>query len=139
MRVGKKKLVSAMILLGCVAVLGIARCLQPDARGYGTHQQLHLPPCAFQALTGLPCMTCGMTTAFALGARGEFGRAFVTQPCGLVLFLGVIALAVDSIVALGTDRTLRQARLPWKRIWLTVAAICALAWGYKLWIVIAGR
>src|SRR5690606_27831172 len=33
------------------AVLVLARMLEPDARGHGTHEQLGLPPCGFLELT----------------------------------------------------------------------------------------
>src|SRR4051794_7336480 len=58
--------------LGVLAVLGVARCLRPDPKGYGTHQQLGLLPCGFRAITGLGCPSCGMTTAFAWFVRGRF-------------------------------------------------------------------
>jgi hypothetical protein len=132
MRLGKQKLVSAIILLCCLTVLGTARWLKPDPRGYGTHQQLHLPPCAFQALTGLPCVTCGMTTSFAFGVRGEWRQAFATQPFGLLLFFVTIGLAMDSAVALATDRSVRNARLPWRWIIVVLAVLAALAWGYRI-------
>jgi hypothetical protein len=35
-----------------LAMLAAAAWLQPDPRGFGTHQQLGLPPCTFQALFG---------------------------------------------------------------------------------------
>jgi hypothetical protein len=136
MRLGKQKLVSAVILLCCLAALGIARWLDPDPRGYGTHQQLHLPPCAFRALTGLPCVTCGMTTAFAFGVRGEWRQSFVAQPVGLLLFFVVIGMALDSAVALATGRSLRNARLPWQVIAVVAGVLLALAWAYKMWAVL---
>ncbi len=44
-----------------VVVLGVARWLEPDAKGYGTHQQLGLPPCSSILLFGSKCPACGMT------------------------------------------------------------------------------
>ena len=54
-----------VLALGLAGVLGTARLLEPDPRGFGTHTQLGLAPCAFARITGRPCPTCGMTTAFA--------------------------------------------------------------------------
>ena len=39
-----------------VAVLAVARRLEPDPRGFGTHEQLGLSPCAFRATTGRPSL-----------------------------------------------------------------------------------
>lgn len=85
------------VLAGCAAVLAAARVLHPDARGYGTHQQLLLPPCGFHLITHLPCPSCGMTTGFALMARGQVlsaARANLMAPpaFALTIALGLAAL-----------------------------------------------
>ena len=72
-----------------VAVLGVALALEPDPRGFGTHQQLGLPPCGFQWLTGFLCPGCGLTTSFAYGVRGNWVQAALANPIGLALFIGV--------------------------------------------------
>ncbi len=133
---------SLVVLAACTVVLSVATCLTPDPHGYGTHQQIHLPPiagvtfrlppCAFHSLTGLPCPTCGMTTAFAHGIRGQFREAFLAQPFGLVLFILTVATALDCGVFLCTGRTLRQLPLPWKRIALVLLAMWILAWSWKI-------
>ena len=87
-----------------VDAAGGARCLVPDPRGLGTHQQLGLPPCTFRVLFGRPCPACGMTTAWANVLRGRLPpalRANVTGTllCGLDLaavgWLGFRSCAVD--------------------------------------------
>ncbi|MBV8269587.1 MAG: DUF2752 domain-containing protein [Planctomycetaceae bacterium] len=78
--------------LGLVGVLGVARQLEPDPRGFGTHTQLGLAPCAFALVTGHPCPTCGMTTSFAWFARGRFDRSWRANPAGSVLALTCVAL-----------------------------------------------
>lgn len=75
------------LALGCLSVLVVAAFLVPDARGYGTHTQLGLPPCGFLTWTGAPCPGCGLTTSFALGIRGRWASAFDANPLGLALFL----------------------------------------------------
>jgi len=77
------------IVAGCVLVLAAAAVIEPDARGYGTHMQLGLPPCGFLLLTGSPCPGCGLTTAFAHGIRGDWVLAASANPLGLALFLVV--------------------------------------------------
>lgn len=71
--------------LGLVAVLGVARGLEPDPRGYGTHTQLGLAPCTFAWVTGHLCPTCGMTTSFAWFARGRFLQSWRANPAGSLL------------------------------------------------------
>lgn len=75
---------SAIVLWGSTAI-------EPDARGFGSHTQLGLPPCGFLTLTGLRCPGCGLTTAFAHGIRGEWALAASANPLGLALFVAVCA------------------------------------------------
>lgn len=75
-------------VLIATAILGASFVVRPDPRGYGTHQQLLMPPCLFRLATGEPCPFCGMTTGFAHMARGQLlaaGRANLMAPVGFVL------------------------------------------------------
>ncbi len=84
-----QRLLWCSIVGGCLLVLAAAAAIEPDARGYGTHTQLGLPPCGFMLLTGSPCPGCGLTTAFAHGIRGHWSLAASANPLGLALFLVV--------------------------------------------------
>ena len=42
------------IVGGCVLVLAAAAAIEPDARGYGTHTQLGLPPCGLPFAHRIP-------------------------------------------------------------------------------------
>ena len=77
-----------MVLLSLIAA---AAWVDPDPRGYGTHRQFGLPPCASRWIWGGPCPTCGMTTAWAWLVRGEFGRAAAANPGGVVWFAAAMA------------------------------------------------
>src|SRR5205085_5851795 len=79
------RLALVVAAIGLMGILGLARWLEPDPRGYGTHLQLGLAPCGFLRMTGRPCPTCGMTTAFAWSARGRFDRAWRANPAGSLL------------------------------------------------------
>lgn len=48
------------------------------------------PPCAFKALTGVPCPTCGSTRAIVHLSHGDVASAFFMNP--LVLAVAVAAL-----------------------------------------------
>jgi hypothetical protein len=61
--------------------------LTPDPRGYGTHEHLFLPPCYFQFFFHIPCPACGLTTSFALLAKGEWQQAFHLHWMSPILFL----------------------------------------------------
>lgn len=77
------------ILFGMTLLLissfGVALLLNPDPRGFGTHQQLGLPPCTFRLLFGYPCPGCGMTTCFAHFVRGQFREAVRANLVGTIL------------------------------------------------------
>jgi hypothetical protein len=78
---------AAASLLVIVAVLTLARLLQPDPRGFGTHEHLFMPPCIFHTVTHLPCPFCGMTTGFAHMMRGEVAAAARSNPGAPLLFV----------------------------------------------------
>lgn len=115
------RLFAAVILIGCVSVLGIAAKLTPNPNGYGTHTQLGMKPCGMLVVTGLPCPTCGMTTAFAYTVRGNLYRAFLAQPGGLALALISIYTSFLCI------QTLITGRPPiWLLFWLTPFRLSAI-------------
>jgi Protein of unknown function (DUF2752) len=99
----------ALAALAVAGVLATARRLEPDARGYGTHVRLGLPPCSFRAVTGYRCPSCGMTTAFACAVRGRLGAAWRANPAGSLL-APTCALLVP---------------------WLLAAAIAGRPWGFR--------
>lgn len=98
----------AWALLGASswAVISTALWLRPDSRGYGTHQQLGLAPCAFTAATGVPCPGCGLTTSFANLAHGHVFTAFSAHLMGPLLFLIVLAIACYAPYAVTRARPL---------------------------------
>lgn len=94
-----------LLALFGLALLFIARALEPSTSGLGTHQALGLPPCGFLLYFERPCPGCGLTTAFAHLARFEFIAALRANAAGALLFmlnLGAIALGL-----LGTFKGLR--------------------------------
>lgn len=79
-------------LIGLTLLL-LAVWLQPHPNGFGTHQQLGLPPCTIQFWFDLPCPSCGGTTAFAHFVRGEWGLAIRANAASF-LFAGLCAVGV---------------------------------------------
>ncbi|MDH3199688.1 MAG: DUF2752 domain-containing protein [Myxococcales bacterium] len=127
-----ERLLWASLAAGGFAVLVTAAWIEPDPRGYGTHTQLGLPPCGFLALTGSPCPGCGLTTAFAYAARGQWWLAGTSNPLGLVLFLIVCATVPMSVLAIvrGWSFAATVDRLSLDR-WALAVAGC----GVVLWVV----
>jgi hypothetical protein len=84
---------SFLVAAACLAgLLVVARKLEPDPRGFGTHTQLGLPRCAFLSVTGRLCPTCGMTTSFAWLARGRIDRSWQANPAGCLYALLTVPL-----------------------------------------------
>ena len=86
---------ASRIILAVLGTLGflllvLAGSLEPDPRGFGTHEQLGLTPCFFQQWTGKPCPTCGTTTAWAYALQGKFTSAVAANLGGVVLLLFVV-------------------------------------------------
>lgn len=137
----KLRIMSAAIAASCLTLLLVAAWLTPSPKGFGTHEQLQLrsghglTACTWVALTGKPCPTCGMTTAFAHAADGDFLKSFMAQPMGCVLALGVAIVFWGALerAATGTamGAVLSQA-MGMKVVWLGLAALAA-AWAYK-WV-----
>jgi len=78
----------ALLIAWSLAVLGgfvVAYRLEPDPRGFGTHQRLGLPPCTIRAVFGIPCPSCGMTTSFANMTKGRWQAAAEANVAGLIL------------------------------------------------------
>lgn len=124
----------AALGVGAVILLATAGGLEPDPRGFGTHEQLGLAPCGFARVTGWRCPTCGMTTAWSHAARGNVRSALAASGGGTVLFgLTIIAApwAIASAIAgrwLGGRPTV-PVLLAISGAWLTVTA---LDWARRL-------
>ncbi|HTX17260.1 MAG TPA: DUF2752 domain-containing protein [Bacteroidota bacterium] len=48
--------------------------------------------CLFKEVTGLPCPSCGTTRSIELLLHGDLPGAFVTNPLGLLLALGLFVI-----------------------------------------------
>ncbi len=134
------RLLAGGIALGCLAVLVIASQLTPDPTGAGTHTALGLQRCQFLVNTGIPCISCGMTTSFAHLAHGNLLASLYTQPFGTLLaLLTGIALWSSAYIAItgrAAHRILRFINVP-PLLW-TMLAFALLAWGWKIVVHVKG-
>ncbi len=132
-------LVGAFVALVLFIVLGFV--VQPDARGFGTHEQLGLPSCKLMDWTGVPCPGCGVTTSVAFAARGHVFDALRTQPFGLVVALTIVALPVWALALHFSGQDLYRAlqSRATAKIGIVLAVLLALGWIYKLTVVLGAR
>ena len=130
-------LLLSVAIAGVAALVVLGFLVEPDPRGFGTHEKLGLPPCRTIQWWGIPCPGCGVTTSVALVAHGRPLDAFLVQPFGLVSVAGVVVIAAWALAGvvrgrdLGEDLRARNLRAAgW-----TVAAAMLAAWIYKIALV----
>jgi hypothetical protein len=109
--------------VGIPGLLGVARKLEPDPRGFGTHTQLGLQPCSFLRMTGRLCPTCGMTTSFSWVVRGRIDRSWRASPAGCVLALLSVPLAAWLFTSAVVNKPAGFASLSRPLLFLLVMAV----------------
>ena len=127
------RVLAALVCLACGAVLGAAAWVTPATEGHGTHTQLGMTPCLWATQYGAPCPTCGMTTAFARAADGDFWGGLRAQPFGLLLALGAAAGFWGSLHVAATGSRLGEicGKLLVPRVMWSAVALAGAAWAYK--------
>lgn len=137
-RPGAARLAASLVAAGCGVIFVVAAGLTPPEAGFGAHTQLELAPCSYPMLLGIPCPTCGMTTAFAHFARGELLAAFHAQPAGLVIALATVAagLAALRVILTGKVCVVNWYRVSPPRVALALGILFLAGWLYKLGIVL---
>ena len=100
---------------------------------------IQLPRCAFKTITGLPCLTCGVTRTVIALSRGDLERALFLKPlaavgCALGLLYLVYAAAVLAfrLPRFRPTVSARGAR------GLRIATVTALAANWA-WLIATGR
>lgn len=136
----RERAVAGFVFLLCCGLLGLGSLLEATAAGYGTHEQIGMPPCGFLRISGIPCATCGMTTAFTHAVHGRLFDALSTQPAGAMIAVAVAATAIVSGYAMAGGLSLLGLwRLLWRpRVVVAAAAIVLAAWVYKIMILHSG-
>lgn len=128
-----QRALAGVISLGAIAVLSLAAWMSPDGAGHGTHEQIGLPVCAWAQYFDAPCMTCGMTTAFAHAADGALLDSLITQPMGMLLAVGTaVGFWFGLYVALtGSGAGVMAGHLLRPRSLWIMAGLAGAAWIYK--------
>jgi len=135
------RLAAVGVFFGAMAILGMAWYIDPSPRGMGTHRQLGLRPCGFLVTTGLPCPTCGMTTAFAHSVRGRVLQALWAQPAGTVMATLTAVLACVAVVVAVTGRRLEinWYRINPMRVLIGGVVLFLGSWTFKIVVVLIAR
>lgn len=128
------RLTGLLVALGASVPLSVAAWLTPASQGVGTHKQLGLPPCRFLETSGIPCPTCGMTTAFALAADGRFLDAVIAQPMGAAMALALAAILLIGLWGLLAGADVRRLLTPLLRMSVLIAltGLGLIAWLYSI-------
>jgi len=121
--------------MGLAALLITARMLTPATAGFGTHQQLGLPPCTFMEFTNRPCPSCGMTTSWSLLVRFRVLSALEANIGGTLL--GLLAFAITPWLLMSSLRGRWQFVVPDDTlitvVSLSIVGVTLLNWGWTLW------
>jgi len=94
------------------------------------------PRCAFHEITGLPCVTCGMTRCGIQFFHGHFLTALKWNPLVFTVLCGVIAFDFYALLVLVTRAPRLRIRFstPTAKTFarMSVASALALNWMYLL-------
>ncbi len=128
------KLIKIAVIMGCIWLVGTAWKVEPDSRGYGSHEQLGLEACGYLRACGHPCPTCGMTTAFANTVRFRLVPAWRANPAGMLLCLLVMVLPGALIHSMVTGQPLARFFVGrWSGYWIVLGLlIWGLSWAWKI-------
>jgi len=130
----RERAMAGGIGLTLLVLLCVSASLAPSPAGHGTHEQLGLPACGFYVSTGLPCPTCGMTTAVSYAAHGELFRSFLTQPMGAVLGLGasVMVWGCVHVLVFGSRLGRVAGRMMRPPVLWALVVMWGASWGYTM-------
>jgi hypothetical protein len=130
--------VLALLAVGLVAVFVTARFIVPYAEDgtplrMASHQQLGLPPCTFSVVTGVPCPSCGMTTSFALLARGDVSNSARANWVGTLLAAFCMLVLPWIVVSVALGRAIFVRSLE-RALILVVMSLLVLM--FARWVVV---
>ncbi len=125
----------ALVVLGTgLFIVVVLALVPPDPRGYGTHELLGMEPCSWPASgDGLPCPTCGVTTAACHLVHLQPIKAVTTHPFGAFLAGAGIWLMVLAAISLVRRRSFveKLARLPYGTLLTWALVLLVGSWLYK--------
>jgi hypothetical protein len=122
---------------GVVVLVVLGLLVEPDPRGFGTHERLGLPSCKPMEWWNIPCPGCGVTTSVSLAAHGRFLASIRNQPFGFLVALAIPLFAAwclwHALRGRDLNKVLHGVRIG--RWGLVLGGLIVAAWLYKLAIV----
>lgn len=126
--------------LAAMIILMVAFRLVPSESHMGTHRQLGLPKCGFVLMTGFPCPTCGMTTAFSFMTHGCILDALRSHVAGSMMAVVTAGVLANSLWCLVTGRyvSLNWYRVnPVRLVWM-ITVVLVGSWALNIFLGLAG-
>ncbi len=94
-----------------------------------------IPPCMFFKITGLPCLSCGMTRSAFAFSHLDFSSALKFNPLFALSIFGLSILAMIDLTLFFTGRRYIRWNLTvehWKIIRWIIIAVIGLNWLYLI-------
>jgi hypothetical protein len=128
------RFVAVVTILAAFGFVFVLSLVEPRAEGHGTHELLGMEPCGWPALYGMPCPTCGVTTAATHLVHLDPIGAFLTQPFGAILAGFGLWLAGAACISLARGHSFVEpiARWNWPRLGVITSVVLLASWGYKI-------
>lgn len=125
--------IATVVFAAAVVCTAALLSVQPDAKGYDTHTQLGMTPCGWPREYGMPCPTCGATTAAALLVHGRPFAAVATQPFGAAIAAAGLAFGLLAGYCLVRGRSFLDVymQLPRTALLFGFTVLLFAAWLYK--------
>ena len=136
----RQRVIAGIVFLGIVAFFSV---FWLSAKGK-IDMGLLLLPCGFKQRYGLPCPTCGITTAVLSFAEGRIIESFYIQPAGGLSCLMLVAVAILNLITVVSGRYLCFAKrflaeVKARYIIIGVIIIIACGWMVTLARALASR
>ena len=129
----RQRRIAALIACGVFSLFGSLWLLEQIGFDFGVVFGL----CGMKQRTGLPCPTCGMTTAVLTFARGDLLTSFYVQPAGAFLCTLLVVgaffaflVAVFGVYFSALDRLFAEIRI--KHVIVGLLIIIAAGWAVTM-------
>ncbi len=127
--------IACVVIAVAIVFVSLLSSVEADPRGHGTHESLGMEPCSWPGQLGIPCPTCGVTTAATLMVHLSPIQSIVTQPFGAFLTLVGLWSAFIAAFCLARRRSFVAwiGFLPYGSIVVFGTVLLLLSWGYLWW------